>query len=236
MARIEAYLDYPLPDYEEAAYLLAKYFIGHNFEADVRKSKDYPGGYATLVRRHGLFKNLLGSRTAVYVTFYPSDPPAPEEKGSQKDELPAPDGEILIEDGEQSDIAVAVQSASQEEGQLVVQSTRALSEVKDGGKKPDAVIGGRGTMVEIHSGVVQDGVFKEVLTYVLILPAIRKLYDYSQMFNMAKVRSVQICEKLLAESKNRAATASEPEVAEGKGKKKKAKTKVADKPKKGGKA
>jgi len=132
MAVIETLMPFGLTDYEEAAYLLSKYFIQRGYEAETYKCKDAEGGYAALISRKGFLKNLLGSRTTIEVSFYPY--------------------------------------------------------------KYDT--GQEGSAVRIRSGIVKDGVIKELLTYLTVLPAIRKVSDYVSMLDAAKKRSVYICESL----------------------------------------
>lgn len=131
MSGIETYLPYRLSSYEEAAYLLAKYFIERGCDADVAKKKDAGEAYCVSVTKAGLAKNLLGSRTRFTVTFMPWE--------------------------------------------------------QDGGE---------GTVVEIDSLAFTDGAIKEIATYLLIIPAIKKLSDYAKMLNLCKKKSLEICEKL----------------------------------------
>ena len=133
MSKMETLLNYKISSCEEAAYLLSKYFIERNFEADVTAHKNITGAYCSVISRQGLVKNLLGSRTVFMVTFVPSD---------------------------------------------------------------------SGTNIEIESKVMTDGIIKEIATYLLILPAIRKLSDYAKILNMCKKKSVEVCEKLRTEDKN----------------------------------
>jgi hypothetical protein len=132
---IETVLDFKLEDYEEAAYLLARYFIEHNFEGDVKKSGDIPGGYTTVVSRFGLLKNLIGSRTVLCITFAPK---RYEENGEERD----------------------------------------------------------GSAIQIEYRAMRDGIVKELLTYLLVLPAVRKLSDYAKILNLSKTKSLEIAEKL----------------------------------------
>jgi len=69
MSKLETVLPYKISNYEEAAYLLSKYFIERNFEADVIKSKDKTDSYSSVISKQGLAKNFFGSRTVFIVTF-----------------------------------------------------------------------------------------------------------------------------------------------------------------------
>lgn len=133
MSKIETNLTYRLTSYEEAVYLLAKYFIERNFEADVIEQKE--GAYTAIISKQGLIKNLLGSRTVFSVTFSP---------------------EKITENEKEYD----------------------------------------GTSVQIESKIMSDGLIKELATYILIIPALRKLGDYAKILNLCKKKSLDICEKL----------------------------------------
>lgn len=69
MSKLETVLNYNISSCEEAAYLLSKYFIESNFEADVIPSEESAGAYTSIISKQGLAKNLLGSRTVFSVTF-----------------------------------------------------------------------------------------------------------------------------------------------------------------------
>ncbi|NLK18102.1 MAG: hypothetical protein GX304_06280 [Clostridiales bacterium] len=131
MSKIETFLPYRLKSYEEAAYLLARYFIERKYDADVIKRGEIEGAYSASVTRHGFAKNLLGSRTQFIATFI-----------------------------------------------------------------PDTQNGREGTSIEIEYLLFTDGAIKEIATYLLIVPAIKKLSDYAKMLNLCKKKSLEICEKL----------------------------------------
>jgi hypothetical protein len=130
MSKLETVLTYKITSCEEAAFLLSKYFIERNYEADVIRQKDNKGAFCSLISRHGLVKNFLGSRTVFEVTFFPKNESGKEYTG-----------------------------------------------------------------IQIESKMA-DGLIKEIATYVLILPAVKKLSDYAKMLNICKTKSVEICEKL----------------------------------------
>ena len=71
MSKIETFLPYRLQSYEEAAYLLARYFIERKYDADVVKRGEIEGAYSASITSTGFAKNLLGSRTQFIVTFIP---------------------------------------------------------------------------------------------------------------------------------------------------------------------
>ncbi len=73
MSKLETELNYKITSCEEAAYMLSKYFIERNFEADVTADKECKGAYCSVISRQGLVKNFLGSRTVFVVTFAPAE-------------------------------------------------------------------------------------------------------------------------------------------------------------------
>lgn len=132
MSKIETILSYKIKSCEEAAYLLSKYFIERNFDADVKNDNKSKQAYSSIISKQGLGKNFFGSRTVFVVTFSP------------------------------------------------------LTENE--------------TSIQIESKAT-DGAIKEIATYILILPALRKLSDYAKMLNLCKKKSVEICKKLKIDTK-----------------------------------
>lgn len=179
MAEIETILPYELFDYEEAAYMLSKYFIERNFDANTYKSRQHKGGFVAVISRTGFLKNLLGSRTALSVTFSP-----------YIEELGGEDNKITIETKPKQNVALAKEILENSNNNFV-EETKIITEHKQEIQKIR-----KSTRIEIKTGVIQDGAFKELLTYLLIVPAIRKMSDNIRLLSLAKTRSLIICEKL----------------------------------------
>lgn len=192
---IETFLPYKLTDYEEAAYLLSKYFIERNFDADVHRSKVYPGGYYAEISRYGLMKNLLGSRTTMRVTFYPTVNVYNEKQDKYR---PLKEGETLQLPASGAETAIAMAALENTADDAPEQTF--LPVITQGQGMPPALseneVITQGTIVQIEDGIIKDGVLKEIFTYVLILPALRKLSDNIKIMHLSKVRAVKICESL----------------------------------------
>lgn len=194
MADLQTIVPYALSDYEEAAYLLSKYFIQRGYNADIRPCKETEGGYSAIISREGFLKNFLGSRTTIEVTFYPikysdgqnlpqnvdSGQNPPQNVGGGQGVLPQSAGVLLQGSGADKPIKNKKRQNPDKKGQ--------------GGNDSGNKIAGSG--IKISGIVVTDGAVKEIITYITVIPAIRKFSDYISMLRHAKRRSLIICEKL----------------------------------------